>query len=478
MRALVWFRSDLRVQDNPALHRACADADRGVIGVFLLSPKQWRGHDWADVKVDFALRTLAILSGRLEKLNIPLLIRTVPTFSGASKPLLDIAREHQCDALYYNVEYEVNEHRRDEAVRQRFNRDDLAVRVHHDQAIVRPDALRTSADGFYTVFTPFKRAWVKHLAESGVPKPPGRPKRQPAMPAQADAVPSSVEGFAFPGSSRLWPAGEQAARRRLRRFIDQNIARYKSTRDSPADDATSRLSPYLAMGAISARQCLAAALEANDGRLDRGRIGPATWISQLVWRDFYRHVLVGFPRVSMNRPFRPETEAVKWRADEDQFRAWCDGLTGVPIVDAGMRQLNETGWMHNRLRMITAMFLTKDLLIDWRRGERHFMRHLIDGDLANNNGGWQWSASTGTDAAPYFRIFNPYLQSRRFDPRGAFIRRYVPELADLDAGSIHEPHKLPASQRARIEYPLPIVDHATARDRAIAAFRALRARSG
>jgi deoxyribodipyrimidine photo-lyase len=169
---------------------------------------------------------------------------------------------------------------------------------------------------------------------------------------------------------------------------------------------------------------------------------------------------------------------VKWREDEESFRAWCDGLTGVPIVDAAMRQLRETGWMHNRLRMITAMFLTKDLLIDWRLGERHFMRHLIDGDLANNNGGWQWSASTGTDAAPYFRIFNPYLQSRRFDPGSAFIRRYVPELADLDDKAIHEPHKLSASKRAGIEYPLPIVDHAAARDRAIAAFKALRGRSG
>lgn len=474
MRALVWFRNDLRVRDNPAVHRACVDADDGVIGVFLISPKQWREHDWADVKVDFLLRTIEVLSERLKKLNIPLLIRTVPTFTGAPKPLLDIARGHQCDALYYNVEYEVNERRRDEAVQRQFKRAGLAVHVHHNQAIVRPDALRTSGDGFYTVFTPFKRSWTKHLDETGVPEPLGRPRRQPAMPTPPDDVPSSIDGFPSGGLARLWPAGEEAARRRLRRFIEQNVGRYKSKRDSPADDLTSRLSPYLAIGSLSARQCLAAALEGNNGRLDRGRVGPATWISQLVWRDFYRHVLIGFPRVSMNRPFRPITEAVPWRHDEGQFKAWCDGRTGVPIVDAGMRQLKNTGWMHNRLRMITAMFLAKHLLIDWRLGERYFMRHLIDGDLANNNGGWQWSASTGTDAVPYFRVFNPYLQSRRFDPRGRFIRRYVPELQRLDASLIHDPTKAPPSIRARLDYPDPIVEHTAARQRAIDAFGALR----
>jgi deoxyribodipyrimidine photo-lyase len=474
MRGLVWFRSDLRVRDNPALHRACVEADRGVIGVFLICPEQWRKHDWADVRVDFLLRTIETLSERLKDLHIPLLVRTVPGFEDAPRELLNLARKHGCDTLYYNSEYEFNEQRRDENVREESERADLGVRVQHDQSIVRPDALRTSNDDFYTVFTPFRRSWMKHLDESGIPEPLGRPKRQPGMPVRGDDVPSHIGGFKAGGQPGLWPAGEDAARRRLRRFIEGNVSHYKSKRDSPSGDHTSRLSPYLAVGAISARQCLSAALEANDGRLQRGRVGPVTWVSQLAWRDFYRHVLVGFPRVSMNRPFRPETEAVRWRDDEKAFRAWRQGLTGVPIVDAGMRQLRETGWMHNRLRMITAMFLTKDLLIDWRRGERYFMRHLIDGDLANNNGGWQWSASTGTDAAPYFRIFNPYTQSRRFDPSGAFIRRYVPELADLDDRAIHEPHKLPDDERAAIDYPDPLVDHAAARNRAIEAFRNLR----
>ena len=236
----------------------------------------------------------------------------------------------------------------------------------------------------------------------------------------------------------------------------------------PAVDGTSTLSPYLAAGVLSPRQCLRAAVEANRGRAGSGKMGVTTWISELIWREFYRHIVIGFPRVGMNRPFRLETDRLPWRYDEGQFQAWCAGRTGVPIVDAGMRQLAETGWMHNRVRMITAMFLAKDLFIDWRWGERHFMRHLVDGDFASNNGGWQWSASTGTDAAPYFRIFNPFRQSRRFDPKGDYLRRFVPELASVSAGEIHEPHR---NVSLRTDYPTPIVDHANARKQAIEAFR-------
>ena len=209
--------------------------------------------------------------------------------------------------------------------------------------------------------------------------------------------------------------------------------------------------------------------------MNGGAPGPATWISELIWREFYRHVLVGFPRVGMNRAFKPATERLPWRADEGRFRAWCEGRTGYPIVDAGMRQLAQTGWMHNRLRMIVAMFLSKDLFIDWRRGERHFMRHLVDGDLASNNGGWQWSASTGTDAAPNFRVFNPFAQSRKFDPDGEFIRRWVPELGGADARVLHDPALLACERRAGLAYVEPVCDHSVARQHVIAAFRTLQA---
>jgi deoxyribodipyrimidine photo-lyase len=288
-------------------------------------------------------------------------------------------------------------------------------------------------------------------------------------------IPETLAGTGLdPGDepSELFPAGERAARERLDRFIEERAPSYHRDRDVASEDATSRLSPYLAVGAISIRRCLGAALAANGGRLRGGSKGIDAWIKELAWREFYRHVLVGFPRVSKHRAFRLETEALAWRDDDEGFEAWCAGRTGVPIVDAGIRQLLATGWMHNRLRMVTAMFLTKNLLIDWRRGERFFNRHLIDADLASNNGGWQWSASTGTDAAPYFRIFNPWTQAKRYDPDGRFIRRWVEELADVPLDALHDPERL-RGQLGASGYPSPIVDVAASRGRAIAAFRAL-----
>ncbi|RKP17893.1 DNA photolyase, FAD-binding/Cryptochrome, partial [Rozella allomycis CSF55] len=223
------------------------------------------------------------------------------------------------------------------------------------------------------------------------------------------------------------------------------------------------------------RECLNEALIANKGLLDSGNEGAVTWISELCWREFYRHVLFHYPRVCMYQPFKLETKNIKWRDDPEGFEKWCKGETGYPIVDAGMRQLNKTGWMHNRSRMIAAMFLTKDLLIDWRKGEKYFMENLIDGDFASNNGGWQWSASTGTDSQPYFRVFNPLLQSQKNDPDGVFIKKWVPELKGLNKKQIHCPKDcLGASEFKKLNYPLPLVDHDMARKRAIDAFKNLK----
>ena len=475
MRAIVWFRADLRVEDNFALHRAAADAGRGVVGVFALCPEQWREHDWADIKVAFLLRNLRELSRRLEDLRIPLLFFEAPRFANVPAGLVRLARRHDCDALYFNREYEWNERRRDDAVRKHFEQAGLAVREFDDQTILPPDAIQKRQGGFYTVFTPYKRAWLATCMDRGVPVPVGMPSRQSALIAKPDRCPERVAGFdARRDRPDLWLAGEAHARERLADFVDERIRNYKRDRDRPDLDGTSRLSPYLTLGVVSPRQCLAAAREANQVRLADGALGPDTWISELIWREFYRHVLVGFPRVSKGCAFRAETEQIVWNSDEAQFDAWRAGRTGFPLVDAGLRQLAEIGWIHNRLRMIVAMFLTKDLLIDWRWGERHFMRNLIDGDLASNNGGWQWSASTGTDAVPYFRIFNPITQSRRFDPTGAFIRRYVPELAALDDDAIHDPAGLDAERRAELDYPEPICDHGVCRAHAIAVFKNLR----
>lgn len=482
MRPLMWFRSDLRVADNTALHAAAQAATRGpsggIVGVFILAPDQWLEHDWAPVRVDLMLRTLAELSTSLASLNIPLRIIEVPRFADAPRALLELARDTGCGALYFNREYEVNESARDAVVTDVFTRAGIPVHAATDQTLLEPGSLRTTEGRRYTVFTPFKRAALSMLGRQGGVTVLPAPGEQARIPIKPDPVPERLAAFDGLRRPDLWPAGERAALGRLAAFASSGLAEYHERRDNPAVPGTSVLSPYLAIGAISPRQCAAAALDREPRGLDpapRRKTGPSTWLSELLWREFYRHLIVAFPRLSMGRPFRPETQAIQWRDDPAGLEAWKQGQTGVPIVDAGMRQLLTTGWMHNRIRMVTAMFLTKNLLIDWREGERHFMRHLVDGDLANNNGGWQWSASTGTDAAPYFRVFNPVSQSRTHDPQGAYIRRFLPELADVEGDAIHEPWTIPALLRGGLDYPAePVVDLKASRQRAIDAFRGLR----
>ncbi len=478
MRALVWYRSDLRTADNTALHHACRAADEGVVALFVISPGEWEAHDLAPCRVDFMLRTLQELSAGLAALNIPLLIEEAALPGDVPGVVARAAARHGCGAVYANREYEVNERRRDAAVSLLLAADGRAVHLFTDQIAIEPGEVRTGEGRFFTVFTPFKRAWITHLLETRggvrVLPAPNKQNNTGCTPAQ---VPGFVPGFVSPIPAERWPAGERHAQQRLRAFIAERGRAYKQSRDFPGEPGTSQLSPYLAVGAISPRQCFAAAAEANGDSPDPYRLGNEgllCWISELIWREFYVHILAGFPRVCMNRPFQPRTERIRWSDNRDHLEAWKRGRTGVPIVDAAMQQLLTTGWMHNRLRMISAMFLTKNLFIDWREGERFFMRHLVDGFFASNNGGWQWSASTGTDAAPYFRIFNPVSQSRRFDASGTFIRGHIPALAGLDDESIHAPWELSPLARARLTYPEPLVDLSRSRAAAIEAFAAIR----
>lgn len=466
MRALMWFRNDLRVDDNTALADACERADE-VVGVFLVSEGQWREHGWGDRKIAFVLRHVASLSERLATLNIALRVEACDRFDDAPEVIASIAADQDCDEVWANREYEVNERRRDDAVGERLADSGVDFRLRHDQTMLAPASVKTNEDGYYTVFTPYRRRWVDVFKSEGADAR-SVPKARGSMISTSDVSLIDVED-AFDES--LWPLGEQAAKKRLSAFVRSRAGAYKDDRDVPGDDGTSRLSPYLAAGVISARRCLEAAIEANDGRVDDFKTGAGTWISELIWRDFYKHVLVGYPRVSKDRAFKRDTEKIEWRDDQAALEAWKEGRTGVPIVDAGMRQLAAEGWMHNRVRMITAMFLTKQLLIDWREGERHFARHLIDLDFASNNGGWQWAASTGTDAAPYFRIFNPYSQSKRYDGDGVYIKRHVPELKDVSAAALHDEDAL--LDGVASGYPTPIVEHGAGRERALAAFKAL-----
>lgn len=471
-RQLVWLRTDLRLRDNSALHAA---AERGpVIVLFLLSPDQWQRHDDAPCKVDFWLRNLHELRAGLDKLHIPLLIRTANHWDEAPNVISLLCQELDIETVHVNEEYGINEAARDAAVAQALEDDGIHLRSHLDQLFFAPGTLLTKGGTCFQVYSQFRKVCYERL-NLGVPSLVPTPRAQQELHIASDEVPGQVEGFETPPISlrKEWPAGEEAAHERLELFTDEILRTYQESRDIPARDGTSRLSPYLAAGVLSPRQCLHAALANNHGEFETGNSGAVSWINELLWREFYKHILVGFPRVSRHRAFREDTEKLRWRRSQKDLEAWQQGRTGFPVIDAAMRQLLATGWMHNRLRMVVAMFLTKNLLIDWREGERWFMRHLIDGDLAANNGGWQWSASTGTDAAPYFRIFNPISQSERFDPEGRFIRRWVPELSGVEGKAVHDPSRLGLFGVA--DYPQPMCDLSATRERALEAFKSLSA---
>lgn len=461
MTQLVWFRNDLRLTDNPALTAALAHGE-ALEACYLITPEQWAEHDWAPAKTELLLRSLQSLAEDLARLGIPFHILSLSRFRDSSDALATLCRERGLSHVHANEEYAVNERHRDSQVLARLRQHRRALKIHRDQTVVPVDRLLTGQHQAYSVFTPYSRRWWQWLGEHPVTLLP-RPKAQskPYTPAE---VPTLTD---WRSSLANWlEAGETGAHRALEAFIESRIHRYGEARDFPAQSTTSVLSPYLALGILSPRQCLVAAREAmNDSASAESA---RAWVNELAWRDFYIQILYHYPRVSRHQPFRSETQALPWQPTGQAFERWATGDTGIPLVDAAMRQLNTTGWMHNRLRMVAAMFLSKNLFIDWREGERYFMQRLVDGYLPSNNGGWQWSASTGTDAAPYFRIFNPVTQSERFDPDGAFIRQYVPEIAHLKGKALFNPD-------GRVSgYPSPMVDLKASRKEAIARFQALR----
>jgi deoxyribodipyrimidine photo-lyase len=481
MRALVWFRSDLRTLDNAALFHAAKASDGGVVALFVVSPGQWKQHDYAPAKVDLMLRTLAELSHALGQYNIALKVRVADRIADVPGVVAQTMKEFGCDTLHYNKEYELDEVRRDEKTAALIQKAGGKVFAHSDQCLIEPGDVRTGEGKFFTVYSPFKRASYKLLSSQGGVKEFPVPRKQHGMVSTPDAVPAVVEGFESSVDPKFWPGGEKHALSQLRTFAEKHVEPYKAQRDFPGIRGTSMLSPYLTIGAISPRQCIVAAVQANTharknntSPFDSGPEGITHWISEVLWRDFYIHILVGFPRVCMHRAFQPATEAIAWNENPKHLDAWKHGRTGVPIVDAGMRQLQQMGWMHNRVRMIVAMYFTKNLFLDWHVGEKFFMQHLVDGFLASNNGGWQWSASTGTDAAPYFRIFNPISQSQKFDADGTYIKHFVPELREVEGDAIHEPWTIPGLLRSRLDYPQPLVDLSKTRERAIEAFREIK----
>ncbi len=475
MKGMIWFRNDLRIEDNPALYAATSKAKDGVIGIYIMTPETWHRHKKSACQVMLILKHLKALRDALLTLNIPLWVREVNDFADVPVLFASLVKKHEIEAFFFNRQYEYDEAKRDQAVLATLKNLGCACYNFDDQTIVPPGALKTQNGLPFKVFTPFKKAWLLWVEQEKTYQTGPAAKPLKSLCAKPDPIPTQIKGFHNTVDIRAWPIGEAEVSKKLTSFCAHRLVDYAKARDYPALNATSQLSPYLAIGVLSPRQCVHAVLKALKAREIQAiydHEGYECWLSELIWREFYRHILYFFPRVSMNQPFQRVTQRLKWRDDPSGFKDWCTGNTGIPLVDAAMRCLNQTGWMHNRLRMVTAMFLSKNLFLDWRLGEAYFMAHLLDGDLASNNGGWQWSASTGTDAVPYFRVFNPVLQSEKFDPQGTFIRQFCPELADLDHHTIHFPFER-GIKAGVIEYPKPRVDLKRSRLYAIQQFKQL-----
>jgi deoxyribodipyrimidine photo-lyase len=461
-KKLVWFRNDLRTGDHHALYHACQDsAGGGVIAVAAITPIQWLKQDEAKCRIQFWMANLDKLSLELSALNIPLKIIRVASNDEIPSVLLSFSESHGVGELYFNNEYPGYEQARDEAVANLFEQKGIRTRRFDSELVLPPGSVLNQQGSPYKVFTPFSRAWRQQFI-SMLPQPLPKPKIQPLINITSDEVPRESGYSSQLGANwipPLWPAGSDAAHERLKMFVIHSSADYSRQRDFPGQPKTSSLSPYLSQGVISTRQCLAA-MQAYSGEIDWL---DNQWVTELIWREFYRHLLVLFPEMNQWKPFKPDVEnRLNWQYDEVLFKAWCEGETGFAIVDAGMKQLLETGWMHNRVRMITASFLTKLLRQDWRLGARFFMRHLIDGDFASNLGGWQWSASVGADAAPYFRIFNPMRQAERFDKTGEYCAQWIPTLVGLNSIKQHDPLFASAFQR-----PSRVIDYAHERKQSL-----------
>jgi len=464
--ALVWFRRDLRDFDHAALYQALKQA-RQVVCAFIFDREILDAlADPADRRVEFIHASVSEQQQALQRRGGGLVVR----HGIARDEIVRLAAEIQADAVFFNHEDDPAALARDAAVEAALKRCSIAVHHAKDCVIFEREEVLTAAGTPFSVFTPYKNAWLRALAPFYLQAYPVDAYAD-RLAAQSSVIPGLQDmGFVASNLRELkLPTGMSGGARLFGDFL-QRIDRYQETRDFPAVKGPSYLSVHLRFGTVSIRQLAAAAWQ-------QGGRGAQTWLSELIWRDFYHQILWHRPDVAAGHAFKKQYDTLPWPNPPGHFAAWCEARTGYPLVDAAMRQLNQTGYMHNRLRMVAASFLTKDLLVDWRLGERYFADKLIDFDLAANSGGWQWAASVGCDAQPWFRIFNPVTQSERFDAQGAFIRRYLPELARVPDRYLHAPWTLPAAEQQRTgcvigrDYRMPIVDHAVQRALALALFK-------
>ena len=466
-RALCWFRRDLRDYDHAALYRALTQA-RQVFCVFVFDRDILDMLPATDRRVAFIHHSVFELQQALQQQGGGLIVR----YGRARDEIVQLAMQLGVDALFFNHDDDPAACERDATVSSGLAAQGIASHSFKDVVIFERDEVLTASGTPFTVFTPYKNAWLKKIAPFYLRAYPVD-RYLDRLAVQSTALPSLHEmGFATP-EVLMVPPGMSGGAQLFEQFMSR-IDAYHQTRDFPAQRGVSYLSTHLRFGTVSVRQLAAEAYRRNGA-------GAHTWLNELIWRDFYHQILAHHPEVAAGVSIKPQFQHLRWPNPPGHFEAWQQARTGYPLIDAAMRQLNQTGYMHNRLRMVTASFLTKDLLVDWRLGERYFAEQLLDYDLAANSGGWQWAASVGSDAQPWFRIFNPVTQSQRFDPDGEFIRRYMPELARVPSAYIHAPWTMPPLEQTLSgcvlgrDYPLPIVDHAVQRQAALALFQQVNA---
>jgi deoxyribodipyrimidine photo-lyase len=472
---IVWFRQDLRIDDNPALS-AAADSGAPVIPLFIWSPEEEGDWEPGGATRWWLHHSLTELAESLAKLGSPLIVKR-----GYSLTVLrDFAKEMGAHAVFWNRRYEPSTIIRDKNMKGALVKDGIDARSFNGNLLFEPWQVLNGKNEPYKVFTAYYKTATALVTP---PAPIGKPKKLIAPTKKIQTV-AIADLRLLPtinwtdGMEEAWAPGEKGAKENLKTFLEGIIDDYTTDRDRPSVAGTSRLSPHLHFGEISPRTIWHAVKEIDKSA--KGREGKSTYLKEIVWREFAHHLLYHFP-LTAKAPLRPEFERFPWRDDKKLLKAWQKGQTGYPLVDAGMRELWHTGWMHNRVRMVVASFLVKHLLLSWQDGAEWFWDTLVDADLANNTLGWQWSAGCGADAAPYFRIFNPVLQSEKFDPDGKYIRKWVPELAELPKQWIHKPWQAPPEvlKAHAVElgknYPKPVVDHSFARERALEAFKQLKA---
>ncbi|HEY0269194.1 MAG TPA: deoxyribodipyrimidine photo-lyase [Methyloradius sp.] len=477
-KSLVWFRRDLRDFDHAALYHALKHSTQVYCAFVFDTEILDKLIDKADRRVEFVWESLQELKAALISKNGDLIV----LHGKARDEIPRLAKSLDVEAVYSNRDYEPHAIYRDACVATILAQENIAFRQFKDQVVFEQDEVLSLTSKPYTVFTPYKNAYLKKLDGFYLNAYPVDRYSQHLTKPEKVYPEISLEDTGFKRTNLTimkLPTGMSGGKALFDDFIDR-IQFYKDARDFPAAKGPSYLSVHLRFGTVSVRHLARTAWQMQSiGANTEGfvEVGASAWLNELIWRDFYFQILHHHPRVADGESFKPEYESLPFPNDEKLFKAWCEGRTGYPLIDAAMRQLNQTGWMHNRLRMVAASFLVKDLLIDWRWGEQYFAQKLIDFDFSANNGGWQWAASTGCDAQPYFRIFNPISQSEKFDAQGKFIRKYVPELSQCNNKEIHAPWLITSLRQQALnieigrEYPLPIVDHATQRALALALYK-------